>query len=112
MERQYLHARHKLIQAVRSLALGPEDMRGRLPRVYFLLDDLTPDDLPEALRDDFTWVMEKLTAREPRFTGPAVWETTAQASVAAMRTKTAVRVAEVIVYISERLRDIVGMPTS
>jgi hypothetical protein len=107
MERQYLTANHKLIQAVRALATGPEDMRGRLPRVYFLLDDLTPDDLPDALRDDFKWMMDKLTAREPRWTGPVFWETPAQASVAAMRNKTAVRIAEAIFYISDRLRDIV-----
>ncbi len=100
--------RTELIRAVNALATGPEDMRGRLPRVYTLLRSIRRVDLPEALRADFDWVMQRLTAREARHNGPAVWETAAHASVAAMRPATAMKVARVIVGLSERLRTIVA----
>ena len=106
MQRQYLLSRHKLIQAVRVLAIGPEDMRRRLPGAYPVLAELSTTDLPEVLREDFEWVMSRLTAREPRWRGTDFWETPAEASVAGMRNNTAVRIAERIFYISERLRDI------
>ncbi len=95
-----------LIRAVVALATGPEDIRGRLPSVYPILSGIRSADLPKALRGDFEWVMGKLTAREPRFNGPTVWETTAESSVAAMRTTTAVKIARRIVDVCERLRTI------
>ncbi len=107
MEKKYLVAHQKLIQAVTSLATGPEDVRLRLPRVYPILADLSAHDFPETLREDFEWIIEKLTARMPRYCGPVVWETTAEASIAGMRKKTAVKVAQRIVYLSEKLRTLV-----
>lgn len=104
--RQYSRPRAHLIRAVVSLATGPEDIRGRLPRVYPLLANIHPDELPAALREDFEWVLKRLTSRPPRHNGPAVWETTAEASVAAMKTVTAAKIARVITSLSERLRTI------
>jgi hypothetical protein len=104
---RYYWADQKLSRAVHSLAVGPEDIRGRLPRVYYLLADLSATDFPEALQADFEWVMSKLTARKPRWTGPDVRETPAQASVAAMRSKTAAAIAERIVYLSDRILTVV-----
>lgn len=93
--------------AVHSLAVGPEDIRGRLPRVYRLLADLSSTDFPEPLQADFEWVMSKLTARKPWWMGPEFGETPAQASVAAMQSKTAAKIAERIVYISDRILTVV-----
>jgi hypothetical protein len=59
--------------AVHSLAVGPEDIRGRLPRVYRLLADLSSTDFPEPLQADFEWVMSELTARKPTVDGTGIW---------------------------------------
>ncbi len=104
--RQYVGPRAHLIRAVVSLATGPEDIRGRLPRVYPVLANIRPDELPAALREDFKWVLKRLTSRQPRHNGPAVWESPAEASVAAMKTATAAKIARVIAGLSERLRTI------
>jgi len=104
MDRKYHKAELAFTRAIIALATGPGNMRARLPSVYPILAVVSSHDLPETLREDFDWIMQKLTAREPRFAGPTVWETTADASVARMRTNTAVKVAQRIAYISERLR--------
>jgi hypothetical protein len=104
--KRYSWVRHKLSLAVHYLAVGPEDIMERLPRVYYPLADLSATDFPEALQADFEWVMSKLTAKKPRWTGPDFWETPAEASVAAMQSKTAAQIAKRIVYISERLQTI------
>jgi hypothetical protein len=95
-----------LTRAVVSLATGSETLRIRLPRVHPVLINIRAADLPDALRDDFEWVMTRLTARPPRHNGPVIWETTAEASVAAMGASTIGKVARVIVGLSERLRTI------
>jgi len=107
LNKRYFWVNHKLSMAVHSLAVGPEDIRGRLPRVYRLLADLSPTDFPEPLQADFEWVMSKLTARKPRWMGPEFGETPAQASVAAMQSKTAAKIAERIVYIADRILTVV-----
>jgi hypothetical protein len=63
---RYVEARAHLIRAVSALATGPEDLRGRLWRVYPVLSNIRAADLPEPLRGDFEWVMEQLTAHPPR----------------------------------------------
>jgi hypothetical protein len=103
INKRYYWANQKLSRAVHSLAVGPEDIRGRLPRIYYLLADLSATDFPEALQADFEWVMSKLTARKPRWIGPDFRETPAQVSVAAMRSKTAAEIAKRIVYLSDRI---------
>src|SRR5688572_26545554 len=85
VNKQYFWVNHKLSMAVHSLAVGPQNIRRRLPRVYNILVDLSASDFPEPLQADFEWVMSKLTARKPRWTGPDFWETPAQATTAAMR---------------------------
>jgi len=75
LKRRYFWVRHKLSLAVHYLAVGPEDIKGRLPMVYYPLADLCATDFPEALQTDFEWVMSKLTAAKPRWTGPDFWET-------------------------------------
>ncbi len=108
INKRYYLANQRLSRAVHSLAGGPEDIKGRLPRVYYLLAELSATDFPEALQADFEWVMSKLTARKPRWTGPDFRETPAQASVAAMRRKTDVaEIAKRIVYLSDRISTLV-----
>ena len=109
INKRYYLANQKLSRAVYSLAVGPEDVKERLPRVYYLLADLSVTDFPEALQADFEWVMSKLTDRKPRWTRPDFRETPAQASVAAMRRKTddgstdVAEIAKRIVYLSDRI---------
>jgi hypothetical protein len=103
----YAEERGHLIRTVHALAVGPDDLRGRLPRVYPLLSRIRTADLPAVLRDDFLWVIAQLTKRPPRYRGrPAAWETIVDARVAAMRVATRQKVAQRIVYLSERLRTI------
>jgi hypothetical protein len=105
----YTEARGYLIRAVAALAVGPDDLRARLPRVYPLLRRIRPADLPGVLRDDWRWALAQLTQRPPRFRGrPAAWATIVDARVAAMRTATRMQVAQRIVYVAERLRTIAG----
>jgi hypothetical protein len=106
IDKRYYLANQKLSRAVHSLAVGPEDIKGRLPRVYYLLADLPATDFPEALQADFEWVMSKLTARKPRWTGFP--RDPRAASVAAMRRKTDVaEIAKRIVYLSDRISTLV-----
>ena len=71
--------------AVHSLAVSPEDIKGRLPRVYNLLADLSVTEFPEALQADFEWVMSNLTAQKRR------------------QSKTAEKIAQRIVYLADRI---------
>jgi hypothetical protein len=102
---RYFWVKHKLDMAVHSLAVSPENIRGRLPRIYNILADLSVSDFPEPLQEHFEWVMGKLTKRKPRRIDRDFPDTPAQASVAAMQSKTAVQIAERIVYILDRLPD-------
>jgi hypothetical protein len=105
----YGEARGHLIRAVAALAVGPDDLRARLPRVAPLLRRIRPADLPGVLREDWRWVFAQLTQRPPRVRGRSVaWATLVDARVAAMRTVTRVQVAQRIVYVAERLRTIAG----
>jgi hypothetical protein len=106
MSRRHAEPLVHLTRAVVSLATGSETLRIRLPRVYPVLVNIRAADLPEPLREDFEWVMKRLTARPPRHNGPTIWETTAEASVAAMGASTVAKVARMIVGLSERLRTI------
>jgi hypothetical protein len=62
----YGEARGHLIRAVAALAVGPDDLRARLPRVAPLLRRIRPADLPGVLREDWRWVFAQLTQRPPR----------------------------------------------
>jgi hypothetical protein len=114
LNKRYLLASHKLSMAVHSLAVSPEDIRGRLPRVYNLLADLSVNDFPKAIQEDFEWVMSKFTARKPRWTDRDFPDTSARASIAAIRGKQAtqkvVEIAERIVRISDMLQTISMTP--
>jgi hypothetical protein len=103
--KRYLRVNHKLSMAVHSLAVSPEDIKGRLPRVYNILADLSVTDFPEPLQEYFEWVRRKLTARKLRWTERDFPDTPARASVTAMQSKTAVEIAQRIVYISDRMPD-------
>ena len=105
----YAAARGHLIRAVAALAVGPDDLRARLPRVAPLLRRIRPADLPGVLRDDWRWVLAQLTQRPPRLRGrPVAWVTLVDARVATMRTARRVQVAQRIVYVAERVRTIAG----
>src|SRR5713101_8045254 len=60
---RYVGPMAHLTRAVVSLATGSETLRIRLPRVHPVLINIRAADLPDALRDDFEWVMKRLTAR-------------------------------------------------
>jgi hypothetical protein len=106
VDEKYLKARQKLIQAVSVLATNPENIRVRLPCAYLILVDLSEADFPDYLQEEFKWVMEKLTTKQPKHLDPNFLQTPAHASVVGMRTTTLVDIAKKIFYISERLRDL------
>jgi hypothetical protein len=106
LNKRYLRVNHKLSMAVHSLAVSPEDIKGRLPRVYNILANLSKTDLPKSLQGHFEWVMSKLTARKPRWTQQDFPDTRVQASVARMRRETAAKIAQRIVHISDMLQTV------
>ena len=61
MSLQYIYALEKFTLAVYILATGPGDVRSRLLNAWRgPLWVLTPDHLPEKLRDDFLWIKQQL----------------------------------------------------
>lgn len=96
------YALEKFSQAVHALATGSGDVRSRLRVAYAYFHTVKPEYLPADLRDDFRWVMDKLTRREPRYEG----EGRLEASLATMQNRTGSRIAKRIVEIHDSLRDV------
>jgi hypothetical protein len=96
------YAHHKFHEAVRALAVGAQDSRGRLRSAYWILHVIRPDDLPEPLRPHLDWVFSRLSSRPARWQG----EGTLDATLAGMTRATGARIAERIVQICEALDEL------
>lgn len=99
-----LYAREKLSQAVYELAKGPGDVRSRLFAAYLVFHPVQPRDLPEELRADYEWIVTMPTRYPKRFEREGAINHT----LSRMQNRTWVKVAQRIVYLSDRLRAILG----
>lgn len=63
----YRYAHEKLTNAIRILAISPGDVRSRLASAYEEFHTLRLDNFPEELRNDYQWVIDELTKREPQY---------------------------------------------
>jgi len=67
MNPKHFYGYEKFSAAVRSLAIGPGDVRQRLRAAYWHFHPVREEHLPEHLHQDYQWVLHQLT----RF-GPAI----------------------------------------
>jgi len=98
----------KISEAVYFLATGPGDVRSRLRSAYLVLAFVHKDMIPTELRRHFKWVMAMLTRRQPRFR----WEDSLDATLGTMQNRTGTRIAERIMYIEARYREIIAASTA
>jgi hypothetical protein len=64
---KYVKAQSVLHSVVEILATFPGDMRSRLDDAFSELDSIVDTDLPEELRDDWSFAMQKLKKHGPKF---------------------------------------------
>lgn len=62
---EYFYAYEKFNDALRSLAIGPDDVRHRLRPVFYHLRPLTEKHLPDHLQEDHRWILMQLTRLGP-----------------------------------------------
>ena len=99
-----LYALGKFRRAVDYLATGPGDVRSRLRVAFEEIAPVTPADLPEHLRPDFTWIKDRLTHRQPEWYDEKDIGRLG-ATLKWMKNKTGVPIAERILYIRQSLED-------
>lgn len=63
--RRYSRVREKLTDAVYRLATREGDVRARLISAHWVLRQVTPEELPPELRDEWESIMRRLTRRGP-----------------------------------------------
>ena len=87
-----LHALEKFSDAVRTLAVGPGDVRPRLLTASLGFHTVRAEDLPGSLRRNLRWIERMLTRCAPRWKS----EGRVQASLAQMQNRTGARIARKI----------------
>ena len=60
------YACEKFGLAVHALAVGPGDVRSRLRTAFMEFSAVQEKDIPDGLIEDFRWIVQELTKREPR----------------------------------------------
>jgi hypothetical protein len=101
------YTEEKFIQAERALTLGMGAIKSRLSDAYVCLLPLTEDDFPEHLREDYRWVIRRLTTKpalRAQFTGKVISGRVSR-TLHFMKNRTALTIAERIVYLRARLRE-------
>ena len=96
------YAHDKFTAAVRSMAVGPGDVRARLKWACVTLLDVRPTDLPLPLQKHLEWVFRQLTWRKPRFKG----EGTLDATLVRMKRATGAGIAKRILAIMDALDEL------
>ena len=96
---QIIYAHGKFREVVRSLAVGPADVRARLRSAFWTFHVVRPENLPPPLDQHLRWVIDKLNCRQPRFSGDG----TLDATVAGMQRRTGVKIAERILALTDAL---------
>jgi len=102
-----MYAEEKFIQAEHALATGCGAIKARLKEAYRCLAPLNSEDLPEHLRQEFEWIISRLTTRpplRPRYSDTVVSGRVSQ-TLHWMKNKTAKGIAERIVSLRSRLAD-------
>ena len=61
----YFYAYEKFSDALRSLAVGPGDVRQRLHSAYLNFHPVRKKHLPEQLQNDYQWILNQLTRFGP-----------------------------------------------
>jgi len=105
-----LYAEEKFLQAERALAVGQGDIKGRLNAAYMCFHPVGAEDLPEELRDDYKWIISKLT-RKPALTAKYSENNisgSVEQTLHSMQRKTAVSIAERILYMRRQLSEYNG----
>ncbi len=101
---RYFYAYEKFSDAIRSLAIGPGDVRQRLRSAYLHFHPVREKHLPEHLQNDYQWVLQQLT----RF-GPAtgrdgkVLRGSMDETLSRIRNSTGTKIAERILHIYHQL---------
>ncbi len=124
---EYFYASEKFLQAVYTLATGPGDIRSRLLSAWRgPLWVLTPEHLPEKLREDFLWIKKQLHKYRESWTGqldelkqkerndptfkekyPHFYPAPVEATLKRIKNKTGVEIARRIFNIYDSLESIV-----
>ncbi|MBC8312475.1 MAG: hypothetical protein H8E72_09215 [Candidatus Marinimicrobia bacterium] len=97
------YAYDNFCEAVDRMAAHSGNIRERLHVAFIIFSSVKEDDFPDELKPDYCWIKEKLTKKEPIF-----HEGRVKATLYGMRTKTAIKIANRIVYLKNRLKASVG----
>ncbi len=95
-------------RAARHLATGEGDARKRVWTAYLAIHHFSPERLPDYLRDDFRWVLDQLTKRDPQRStvirhGMLSEEGKIEANLRTMTNKTAARIADRIYTMYQKI---------
>lgn len=89
-------------EAIDIMAVHPGKAKDRLYAAYIQFSPVTEKDFPEELKEDYNWIKEKLTKKDPLFDEGSV-----RATLHGIHNKTAVKIAERILYLRNRLKKFV-----
>ena len=101
------YALQKFTQAVEHLATCPAAFPWRLKQAFLCVVSVTPQDLPEHLRSELTWIRHTLTQKEPYHKPKREHWGKLEATLYRMRGTTATRIATRFVELEGRLRSYV-----
>jgi len=100
-----LYTYEKLSDVERELTLGPGDMRSRLLSAFRYLDRLCEEDFPGELKEDYRWVIKKLTVQEPwRNYKGEIKVDAVEMTLGKMQNKTGVKIAQKLLKMKGELR--------
>jgi len=97
------YANEKLSLAIYELTVGEGDIKERLESIIKYLTPLTETDFPENLRVKWSFIMDKLTAKESSVKGTVYDEGNFSASLFRMHKSTAAKIAKELVELNEGL---------
>ncbi|OIO06739.1 MAG: hypothetical protein AUJ52_11745 [Elusimicrobia bacterium CG1_02_63_36] len=111
---QSLYAREKFMCAVRRLAVGREKIKTRLFDAYVEIVAVSDSEIPDDLLEDFHWIRNSLTKKEPKRHGVILGRTWSEgrlnATLRGMRLHRAVEITERILYLAEKLQALAKSP--
>jgi hypothetical protein len=101
------YAEAKFVEAVHELTLGIGDIKERVKCAYFKFHILSKNDFPKHLKDDYEWIITKLTkkpALKAKYSKTIISGSIDQ-TMHHMKRKTALKIAEKIVYLKTKLSE-------
>ena len=98
----------RMYLAVEALCIGQGDVRARLVDAGMLLCPLRTSEFPEELQSDFDWVMHQLT----RYPARHQHEGTIAGTMARIKRKTGVKIAERILRMFWKIQELRGFPVT